>query len=319
MACATLEGCLSCSYSNQYRMHWSNATLSFLVLEHWNLTDNDSTKQTYFQALLSQFFVSIRKNGMLPCPKQLVIFLKPLLCYVSLIATLCVISVSRSVIPSSWATLLSPFLSLSLCLPLSGHLKSLFLSAVALFYHSNWLWQTGLPCFLPVIWIDHWLHKLVLCIHYFSPSLSAPPLPNLHIFYIATLTLNSTPCCPPARLFPPISVLPLVSPPLPISLVPPLQGEPQWDWAAEKEQDDCLHHRTVGHGAHMQCSGTETRQTNHPAHGCVSYEVFEREWQHQRRRDIQTILSHWPGIKNPNLDSFLPQRCGVYVLTFLKS
>lgn len=193
--------------------------------------------------------------------------------------------------PSFWATVLS----VSFVSPLSGHLKSLSLSALTLFCHSDWPWKTRLSCFLTITFIDHWLHTIVLCVYYFSHLLSFPPLLPDWRTYIAALTLNSTPCCPPARPFPPSRSL-LSSPPLPPSLVSSLQGEPQWDWKAEAEQDDRLHHRIVRHGAHLQCTSTETRQTNHPTNGCVPYEVSERKWQYQRRWVIQTFLSHWPGM-----------------------
>lgn len=73
------------------------------------------------------------------------------------------------------------------------------------------------------------------------------------------------------------------------------QGEPQWDWASAAEQDDCLHHRIVRNGAHMQCAGTETRQAHHSAHGCFTHENSERQRQHRGWRDIQTVLPHRPG------------------------
>lgn len=115
--------------------------------------------------------------------------------------------------------------------------------------------------------------------------------------YIAALTLNSTPCCPPAHRFPPSQSL-LSFPPLPPVVISSLQGEPQWDWEAKAEQDDRVHHRIVGHGAHLQCTSKKARQINNPANGCVPYEVSKGKWQHQLGRVVQTLLSHWPGMSN---------------------
>lgn len=192
------------------------------------------------------------------------------------------------IIPSPWATVLS----VSFVSPSSGHLKGLSLPTLALFFHNDWS-RTTRQSLLTLIFIDHWLHVIVFCVHNFS-HLSFPLLPPDGHIYIATLTLNSTPCCPPACLFPPSRSL-LSSPPLPPSLLS-LQGEPQWDWEAEAEQDDCLHHRIVRHGANLQCTGTETGQTNHPPNGRFSHEVTERKWQYQRRWVVQTFFSHGPGM-----------------------
>lgn len=117
---------------------------------------------------------------------------------------------------------------------------------------------TGLErlCYTTTISIDHW-HVIVLCINYFSHFLSIPFLLDQHTC-IATLTLNSTPCFPPVCLSLPSWYL-LSSPPLPSFLMFSLQRESQWDWEAEAEQDDCLHHRIVRHGAHLQCTSAETR------------------------------------------------------------
>lgn len=207
-------------------------------------------------------------------------------CYASLpTATGCLSEpTSMLCITNHWAVLCvrdlfhigNPFLSsicpLSLLFPpLSGRLRGLSLFALALFCHTTWPWWTRLFLFH-----YHWLH--FLCVHKFS-HLSFPlPLSVCHI-YIETLTLNSTPCCPPARLFSPCPSL-LSSRPLPPSCISSLQGESQWDWETEAEQDDCLHHRTVRHGADMQRACSETRQTNHPKNGCVPYEDSERKWQY---------------------------------------
>lgn len=133
--------------------------------------------------------------------------------------------------------------------------------------------------------------------HSFHNLFHFPPfLPVWHTF-IATLILNSTPYCPPARLFSPCQSHPS-SRPLPPSFVSSLQGEPQWDWEAKAKQDDRLHHRIVRHGADLQRISTEARQTNNPANGCVTYEVTERKWQYQYRWIVQTVLPHWPGMSN---------------------
>lgn len=116
-------------------------------------------------------------------------------------------------------------------------------------------------------------------------------LPYWHI-YIATLTLNCTPCCPPACSPPSLSFL---APSLPPVLVSSLQREPQRDREAQAKQDDGLHHGIVRHGANLQRAGPQTRQTNHPENGRVSYEISEREWEYQLRWVVQTLVSHRPG------------------------
>lgn len=271
MACTTVEGCHSCLYPYQYWMHWSNTVLSCWEPQRFviQMTQN----YWYFSPLYASVLVLVRmfcffSQGL---SQPTTVF-----CVTNCYAVRDSGTLFTLVIPSSWATVLSvSFLS-----PLSGHLKGLSLSAPALFCHNNWPWRIRLSCSL--IFIDHWLHIIVLSVHYFSHLLSFPPLlPDWHT-YVATLTLNSTPCCPPARLFPPPRSL-LSSLLLPPVLISSLQGESQWDWEAEAKQDDRLHHRIVGHGAHLQRTSTETGQTNHSTNGCVPHEVAERKWQHQHR------------------------------------
>lgn len=79
---------------------------------------------------------------------------------------------------------------------------------------------------------------------------------------------------------------------LPCSFV---QGKPQWDRASEAQQDDPVHHRAVGHGAHLQRPGTQARQADHSAHGRVSHEVHEGYGEHLYRRRLQALLPHRTG------------------------
>lgn len=188
MARATLEGSLSCLYPYQYWMHWSNTILSCwypskLAFRQHKITGIFRHFMHLFRCLTRQLVVS-QPTTML-CVTN---------CY-----AVCDSGISFTlIIPSPWATVLCLF---SLSPPLSGHLKGLSLPTFALFFHNNWSWTTRLSL-LTIIFIDHWLHVIVFCVHYFSHLLSFPLLPpNWHI-YIATLTLNSTPCCPPACLFP---------------------------------------------------------------------------------------------------------------------
>lgn len=95
-------------------------------------------------------------------------------------------------------------------------------------------------------------------------------------------------------LFPPISIS-LLAPYLPPVLVSSLQRKPQRDREAQAEQDDGLHHGIVRHGAYLQRTGPQTRQTYHPENGRVSYEISEREWKYQLGWVVQTLVSHRPG------------------------
>lgn len=69
---------------------------------------------------------------------------------------------------------------------------------------------------------------------FFPPFLIPTSSSLFGIITLLSLTLNFTPCCPPAHLFSPCQSL-LSSRPLPPSFVSSLQGEPQWDWEAETE------------------------------------------------------------------------------------
>lgn len=282
MARATLEGSLSCLYPYQYWMHWSNTILSCwypskLAFRQHKITGIFRHFMHLFRYLTRQLVVS-QPTTML-CVTN---------CY-----AVCDSGISFTlIIPSPWATVLCLF---SLSPPplrtsegaFSSYFCSLFSQQLVLnnqtlsshyhFYRS----LTTRYCFL--------------CPLFLSPSLiptSSSQLAYLHCNINSKLYSMLSTC---------LSVSPsrslLSSLPLPPSLVS-LQGESQWDWEAEAEQDDCLHHRIVRHGAHLQCTSTETGQTNHPTNGCISYEVSERKWQYQRRWVVQTIFSHWPGMSN---------------------
>lgn len=267
MACTTVEGSLSC-WSNSILFCWYSSKLS---------------SQQHIVTGLSRHFIHL-----LRCLSRL--FLNSPLCYVSLTAMLCDWGISVSlIIPSPWATVLFvSFLS-----PLRTSEGSFSSCTCCLFFH-NWSWTTK---FFILSFIYY--GSLNTCYCFMCPLF---PLPSLILTSSSTLaylhcninpklySILSTCLFPPSRsLFSPL-LLPF--------LVCWLQGESQWNREAEAKQDDCVYHRIVRHGAHVQCTCTKTWQTYHFANGCVSYEVSERKWQYQCRWVLQTFFSHWPGISN---------------------
>lgn len=220
-----------------------------------------------------------------------VVFEPPALCVcvcvcVTNYCAVCDLGISLAVNPFS----LSKLSSVSLLSPLSGHLKGLSVPSLAfsgVLGHQTF--YSRCHCFYLQL-IDYILLFFVhtFC-HYYIFSLLA----YLHCNINSKLSsMLSTCLCPPSVC--------LLAPSLPPVLVSSsLQREPQRDREAQAKQDDGLHHGIVRHGAHLQRSGPQTRQTDHPENGRVSYEIPEGEWEYQLGWVIQALLSHRPGTSKP--------------------
>lgn len=76
------------------------------------------------------------------------------------------------------------------------------------------------------------------------------------------------------------------------------QTKSQWDWEASAWQNEYVHNRIIGDGAHVPCNVTKVRQIDGAANGRTTSENNSRSGAFVHWRPLQADILVGPGVQN---------------------